>query len=227
MQAASLPAVLPKHAALRLDAEYRPAADEATIGGDWYDAFVLTDGRIVMTIGDVIGHGLKAAIWMTKIRQALQSAALFDAHPRVMLGVANRTTAMLEGDVYATALVAIFDPRTHELTAASAGHPWPLIARDDGTVEDVPCPGPMLGIPGASVYEVATVAVRRDDLIVFYTDGLVEACRDFVLGQQRLRDVAASDAVKASERPALAIFERVLAGTVARDDVAILAARIS
>jgi PAS domain S-box-containing protein len=226
MQAASLPASLPQHAALQLDAEYRPAADEATIGGDWYDAFVLDDGRIVMTIGDVIGHGLKAAIWMTKIRQALQAAALFDAHPRVMLGVADRTTAMLEGDVFATALAAIFDPRTRELMVASAGHPGPSVVRSDGTVEDVSCPGAMLGIPGRAVYHVCTVALRRDDLVVFYTDGLVEAGRDYTLGQQRLADALASSAVQTAEHPALAIYETVLGGMAVQDDVAILTARV-
>jgi len=226
MQAASLPASLPQHVSLKLDAEYRPAADEATIGGDWYDAFVLADGRIAMTIGDVIGHGLKAAIWMTKIRQSLQSAALLDANPCVMLGVADRTTAMLEGEVYATALVAIFDPRTRELTAASAGHPGPSIVRSDGTVEDVDCPGTMLGIPGGSVYQTRTTTLATNDLVVFYTDGLVEAGREFTLGQQRLRDALASSAVRTAENPALALFESVLAGTVARDDVAILTARV-
>jgi PAS domain S-box-containing protein len=226
MQAASLPTSLPQPASLELHAEYRPAADEATIGGDWYDAFVLSDGRIVMTIGDVIGHGLKAAIWMTKLRQALQSAALLDAHPRVMLGVANRTAAMLEGDVYATALVAIFDPRTRELVTASAGHPGPSVVRCDGEVEDVACPGTMLGIPGGSVYDVCTTALASGDLVVFYTDGLVEAERDFAVGQQRLRDALASRAVRTAENPALALFENVLAGTAVQDDVAILTARV-
>jgi len=179
-----------------------------------------------MTIGDVIGHGLKAAIWMTKIRQALQSAALFDAHPRVMLGVADRTTAMLEGDVYATALAAIFDPRSRELMVASAGHPGPCVVRSDGTVEDVSCPGTMLGIPGRAVYHVCTIALGHDDLVVFYTDGLVEAGHDFTLGQQRLRAALASSSVRTAGNPALAIFENVLAGTAPSDDVAILTARV-
>jgi serine phosphatase RsbU (regulator of sigma subunit) len=227
MQAASLPASLPKHAALQLAAEYRPAADEATIGGDWYDAFVLADGRIVMTIGDVIGHGLRAAIWMTKIRQSLQSAALLDARPQVMLGVADRTTAMLEGDVYATAFVAIFDPHTLELTAATAGHPGPIVARSDGTIEEASFRGTMLGIPGGSIYSDSTIALARGDFVVFYTDGLVEAGRDFSSGPRRLRAALTSDAVRTAANPALAIYEQVLAGITAGDDVAILTARVT
>jgi PAS domain S-box-containing protein len=226
MQAASLPTSLPAHPSLALDAEYRPAADEAAIGGDWYDAFVLADGRVAMTIGDVIGHGLKAAIWMTKLRQALQSAALLDPHPRVMLGVANRTASMLDGDVYATALIAIFDPRTRELTLASAGHPGPHIARSDGTIEEVPCPGTMLGMPGGALYDVRTVLLYPGDLVVFFTDGLVEAERDFELGARRLREALESDDVRAAPKPALAIFEHVLAGAAIQDDVAILTARV-
>jgi serine phosphatase RsbU (regulator of sigma subunit) len=210
---------------LELSAEYRPAADEATIGGDWYDAFVLADGRIVMTIGDVAGHGLEAAIWMTKLRQSLQAAAMLDADPCVMLGVADRTLGMLDADVYATALVALYDGRTRQLIVASAGHPGPYVARADGSVEEIACSGNMFGIPAAPAYEARTVELGPGDLVAFYTDGLVEAERDFDRGRQRLRDALGFDAIRTAENPALAIFERVLAGVAIQDDVAILTAR--
>ena len=226
MQAASLPASMPQQAALALHAEYRPAADEATIGGDWYDAFLLPDHRIVMTIGDVVGHGLKAAIWMTKLRQALQAAALLDAHPRTMLGVADRTLGMIEGDVYATALVAIYDPRARQLSVASAGHPGPSIVRAHGALEEITCDGTMLGIPTQSAFKTLSIDVATGDLVVFYTDGLVEAGRDLRLGPERLRDALRDHIVVHAENPALAIYERVLGDSAAQDDVAILTARI-
>jgi PAS domain S-box-containing protein len=226
MQAASLPVRMPEQSALALHAEYRPAADEATIGGDWYDAFILPDGRIVMTIGDVVGHGLKAAIWMTKLRQALQAAALLDAHPRVMLGVADRAIAMLEGDVYATALVAIYDPMSGRLSMASAGHPAPLIVRADGSLEEVSCNGTMLGIPARSTFETRTVEIASGDLVVFYTDGLVEAGRDLRSGLDRLHEALGIESVRGAENPALAVYERVLGNAAVADDVAILTARV-
>jgi PAS domain S-box-containing protein len=227
MQAASLPTSLPKSPELQLHAEYRPADDEATIGGDWYDAFLLPDGRVAMTIGDVAGHGLQAAIWMTKMRQAMQAAALLDPDPRVMLGVANRTLLMLENDVYASAMAAIYDATTHSLIVASAGHPGPVVSRHDGSVEEMAFPGFLLGVVDQNVYDVHTIRLEPGDVAVFYTDGLVEADRDFALGAERLRNALARTEVRSAVNPALAVFETVLEGASIQDDVAILTARVT
>jgi PAS domain S-box-containing protein len=222
MQAASLPSSLPQSSDVRIHAEYRPATDEATIGGDWYDAFRLPDGRIAMTIGDVVGHGLQAATWMTRMRQAMQAAAMLDPDPCVMLGVANRTLVMQEREVYATAMAAIYDASARTLHVASAGHPGPVVARGGGGVEDVRCRGCLLGIENAGQYDVAVVEIEPGDLVVFYTDGLVELERDIEVGQARLRDALRLAEIREAPNPALAIFERVLAGASAKDDVAIL-----
>jgi PAS domain S-box-containing protein len=222
MQAASLPASLPQSPEVRIHAEYRPATDEATIGGDWYDAFRLPDGRIAMTIGDVVGHGLQAATWMTRMRQAMQAAAMLDPDPCVMLGVANRTLVMQEREVYATAMAAIYDASARTLHVASAGHPGPVVARADGSVEDVRCRGVLLGVVDGGSPDVCTVEISPGDLVVFYTDGLVERERDIELGQARLRDALRRDGIREAPNPALAVYERVLAGESVKDDVAIL-----
>lgn len=91
LQEASLPTELPQLEHMSFDASYRAGSSEATIGGDWYDAFVLRDGRVALTVGDVLGSGLKAAVIMTKLRQAMQSAALIVADPNVMLDAAEQT----------------------------------------------------------------------------------------------------------------------------------------
>jgi PAS domain S-box-containing protein len=224
LQSASLPTALPISPDFALHAEYRPATDEAAIGGDWYDAFMLSDGRVAITIGDVVGHGLKAAIWMTKMRQSMQAAAMLEPEPRVMLDVANRTLLMLESQVYATALAAVFDPATRVLHVASAGHPAPLVSRRDGTIEELPCRGLLLGVAGETSIGTCAAKIEAGDLIVFFTDGLVEIVRDYEVGKERLREALRSEAIRGAENPALAIFERVTGGTI-RDDVAILTAR--
>jgi hypothetical protein len=222
MQAASLPSALPQLPDVRIHAEYRPATDEAAIGGDWYDAFRLPDGRIAITIGDVVGHGLQAATWMTRMRQAMQAAALLDPDPRVMLDVANRTLTMQSLPLYATAMAAIYDASTHTLHFASAGHPGPAISRADGRIEDLLCGGVLLGVLDDSHYDVRTTEIEPGDLVAFYTDGLVELERDFERGQARLHDALRRDAVRAAVNPAVAIFEHVTGGATVQDDVAIL-----
>lgn len=222
LQAASLPTALPQVDHLKLDAEYRPGSDEATIGGDWYDAFVLEDGRVVLTVGDVLGHGLHAAVTMTKLRQAMQSAAMVDANPSVMLNVADRTMRLLDPESFATALAAIYDVRTHSLIVASAGHPGPAIRRENGEVEEIINPGPMLGLGDGSPYPIETVAAPPGTMLVFFTDGLVEARRNLDAGHARLHDAMRTDAIVRSEHPAREIVEYVLGGEPGSDDIAVL-----
>jgi PAS domain S-box-containing protein len=219
MQAASLPSSLPQLPDVRIHAEYRPATDEATIGGDWYDAFRLPDGRIAMSIGDVVGHGLQAATWMTRMRQAMQAAAMLDPDPRVMLGVANRTLRMHDREIYATAIAAIYDASASTLQIASAGHPGPMVARADGSVEDVHCRG---GVVDEPKYDARVVRIGPGDLVVLYTDGLIELDRDLELGEAKLRAALRDDAVRSADNPALAVFEHVIGNATAADDVAIL-----
>jgi PAS domain S-box-containing protein len=226
LQAASLPAVLPQAERLFLDAEYRPGSDEATIGGDWYDAFALEDGRVAITVGDVLGHGLHAAVTMTKLRQAMQSAAMVNPDPNVMLDVADKTLRLLDPDGYATALAAIYDAAAGTLTIASAGHPGPVLRSADGRVEEYNNPGLMLGLRERAQRETALVPVAPGSTIVLFTDGLVEATRDIEQGHRRLHDALARADVVHGPHPARAIVAHVLSGTEATDDIAVLVARI-
>jgi PAS domain S-box-containing protein len=225
-QAASLPAALPATANLQLDAEYRPGSDEATIGGDWYDAFALEDGRVAITVGDVLGHGLHAAVTMTKLRQAMQSAAMIRPDPNAMLTVADKTLRRLDPDGYATAVAAIYDPRAQTFTFASAGHPGPVLRTPDGRVEEFDGTGSMLGLRHGNEREVIEMATPPGSAVVLFTDGLVEATRDPEQGRRRLRDALARSDVVHAEHPARAIVESVLDGRDASDDIAVLVARI-
>ncbi|GAC1453655.1 MAG: hypothetical protein PVSMB8_12530 [Vulcanimicrobiaceae bacterium] len=227
LQAASLPASLPRLDHMHLIADYRPGSDEATIGGDWYDAFLLDDGRIAITVGDVLGHGLHAAVTMTKLRQAMQSAAMLSPDPNAMLQVADKTLRLIDPDAYATAIAAIYDPAAHTLTFASAGHPGPAMRDPGGRIDDCTSSGLMLGLRGDAEREPNVISAPPGGTFVFYTDGLIEATRDVEAGSERLHTALASDVVSLDPNPARAIVDFVLDGGDASDDIAVLVARIA
>jgi PAS domain S-box-containing protein len=227
LQEASLPRTLPRFERLYLTAEYRPGKSEATIGGDWYDAFALEDGRIVLTVGDVLGNGLRAAIVMTKLRQAMQAAAMVVADPNVMLDVADKTLRLHDGDGYATAIAAIYDSKLQTLTFASAGHPGPMLRAPDGSVEELSSPGLLLGLRTGKDRRVKTVPIPPDSVLVFFTDGLTEVTRDVEVGHARVRAALAAVDVRGDANLARSIADTVLRGEDANDDVAVLVARIA
>jgi serine phosphatase RsbU (regulator of sigma subunit) len=211
---------------MRLDAAYRPASSEAKIGGDWYDAFVLDDGRLAITVGDVLGHGLQAAVLMTKLRLAMQSAAMVNASPQLMLRVADSALGVADADAYATAAAAVYDPATRALTIASAGHPNPLLRTADGRVEELAAAGCMLGVRGGAPAE-RTVTLDAGSAVMFYTDGLIEFDRDLGAGFARVAAAFADPALLLAHRPAEALVSAVLRENDARDDVAVLIAQLS
>jgi hypothetical protein len=222
LQAASLPTALPTSEIFYIDAEYRPGKAEATIGGDWFDAFTLGGGRIVLTVGDVLGNGLLAAVTMTKLRQAMQSAAMVQADPNVMLDVADATLRLHAADGYATAIAAIYDPQAHRTVIASAGHPGPVLRRVDGEIVEFASPGILLGLRDGSDTVITEIPTPPGSLLVFFTDGLTEATRDDDEGRRRLQAALCDPGVIENEHPARAIVESVLHGENAGDDIAVL-----
>ena len=224
LQAASLPATLPTFDRLRLSADYRPGSAEATIGGDWYDAFELPDGRVIFSVGDVLGHGLHAAVSMTKLRQAMQAAAMVYADPSLMLRVADATLLLHDPDGFSTALAAVFDPAAQSFAYASAGHPGPVLRHEDGRIEELPTAGILLGVRAGNERPVRSIALPLQCTLVLFTDGLVEATRDIAEGQRRLRAALARLDVD-QENPARALIDAVLEKKAAMDDVAVLCVR--
>jgi PAS domain S-box-containing protein len=226
LQAASLPTSLPTSPVFHIDAEYRPGKAEATIGGDWFDAFILGNGRIVLTVGDVLGNGLHAAVTMTKLRQAMQSAAMVQADPNVMLDVADATLRLHASDGYATAIAAIYDPDAHRTVIASAGHPGPVLRHGDGAITSFMSPGLLLGMRDGTDTIITEIPTPPGSLLVFFTDGLTEATRDDDEGNRRLQAALNAPEIIASEHPARAIVEHVLRGENAGDDIAVLTLQI-
>ena len=220
-QRAALPRSLPQVPGLVFGAFYRPGMDEAQVGGDWYDALQLNDGRVLFSIGDVCGSGLDAAVSMASVRQVFRGAAHVNPDPVLLLDAAHRTLTLEFPDTLVTAFVAVFDPISSLLTYASAGHPRPLLRTPDGEVHELRSEGAPLGLPFHLERSLEVIAMPVGSLLVLYTDGLTEATRDAIAGEQSIRDAMTDEAIRSAPNVALAIHDSVIAD-VSPDDVAVL-----
>ena len=211
---------LPVTPNLAFSASYRPASIGALVGGDWYDAFELPHGRILFLIGDVAGHGVEAAVAMTRIRQAILSAALHDSDPGAILARAN---AMIElTDKFATAICGQINSATLEVVYATAGHPQAMLIDPEGSPELLSYDGPPLGVVRDAVYPSFTLQVKSGSLLVLYTDGLLEYDHDVIKGELRLLDIARRVARERRPDPATAIHDAIFRSSAPQDDVAIM-----
>ncbi|MFF4586495.1 PP2C family protein-serine/threonine phosphatase [Streptomyces sp. NPDC001388] len=166
---------LPSTPGLRLAARYLPATYGLNVGGDWYDAFRQPDGSLIVVIGDVTGHGLHAAVMMSQLRTALRAYAVDGGSPGQLLTRLHIFLHHLQPDLYATAVIARFQPGEPLLTWAAAGHPPPVLRGPDGRVRTLDAkPGAMLGIPLRQEIADHTVPLVPGSTLALYTDGLVE-----------------------------------------------------
>jgi serine phosphatase RsbU (regulator of sigma subunit)/anti-sigma regulatory factor (Ser/Thr protein kinase) len=179
---------LPDLPAIALTGRYLPAAS-AQLGGDWYDAFQLPDGRLGMAIGDVVGRGFHAAAIMGQLRSGLRAYALDGMPPQAVLGRLSRLLRQLEPGRTATLLYLVLDPHGGSLVASSAGHPPPLLARGDGEPDFMEMPGSApLGATRHATYEDCEHSLEPGCALVLYTDGLVERPGESLdAGLERLR----------------------------------------
>ena len=123
-----------------------PAASDERVGGDWYDAFALDDHRVLISIGDVTGHGLQASIIMAKIRHSLNAVAMYENDLSRMLDVAEAITLRRFPLAIATAFVAVVDTNAGTITYANAGHPRPLLRARDGSIKELSAYGLPIGV---------------------------------------------------------------------------------
>jgi GAF domain-containing protein/anti-sigma regulatory factor (Ser/Thr protein kinase) len=221
VQKALLPVGLPHADCYAFDAVYSPSESDVEVGGDWFDAFTLPDGRVVVSIGDVFGHGLHAAVVMSSIRHGLRVLALQQSQPDAMLAVVDEALARDYPDAVASAVVGVLDPQAQTLTYAIAGHPSPLLRAPDGEVVALRGAGVPLGVRGGIKANVQSVALPVGSTLVFYTDGLIESEKDLEIGERRLQAALANGVVADTPHPAEAIKRHVLERG-ANDDVAVL-----
>jgi serine phosphatase RsbU (regulator of sigma subunit) len=221
---------LPGTPGLSLAARYLPATHGLNIGGDWYDAFPQPDGSVLAVIGDVTGHGLRAAVIMGQLRTALRAYAVEGNGPARILTLLHRMLRHQQPELYATCAIARFTPGDPTVVWAAAGHP-PAIARDpEGAVRVLEAkPGIMLGVPLPYEYEEHTVLLPAGSTLALYTDGLVERrAAGIDAGIDRLvRAVGALDAAELEDLDAAAesLLKPMLHDSEHDDDVCLLLCR--
>ncbi len=237
LQADLLPPELPQPDGIELVGSYQAARDALQIGGDFYDVFGPTEQSpdTVIALGDVCGKGPEAAVLTGKVRQTLRALRLVDASPVDMLQVLNQ--ALLQSSRqhrFVTMVVGAVRRADHgrvRLTLATGGHPPPLVLRADGTVEEVPISGTLIGAVPHTVVVPADVELAPGELCLLYSDGLTEArggpAGTEQWGEERLRDALADcqgmPGAAAVERIRQLVSDWVHGGT--RDDIAMLAVR--
>jgi serine phosphatase RsbU (regulator of sigma subunit)/PAS domain-containing protein len=153
---------------------YRPAETQHLVGGDWYDAVVLPSRLVLLCVGDVAGHGIEAATSMVVLRNALRGLAVTGAGPGQLLSWLNMVAHHLTGAVTATAVCGLYDPESHTLRWARAGHLPPVLVRGSDAAPLPLVKGLLLGAVPEAVYEEHEVQLAVEDTLLMYTDGLIE-----------------------------------------------------
>ena len=232
LQRTMLPETLPRPTGVRLASRYLPAAETARVGGDWYDAIPLPGSRVALVVGDVMGHSMTSAAIMGQLRTTAQTLAGLDLPPQEVLHHLDEQAQRLGTDRMATCLYAVYDPVSHRITIANAGHPPPVLLHLGGRAEVLKVPsGAPIGVGGVD-FEAVELDAPAGATLFLYTDGLVESrLRDVWTGIEQLREKLAATAQLTGPDhppPLEALCDEVLdmLGPGDRDDdIALLAAR--
>ncbi|MBG0832815.1 SpoIIE family protein phosphatase [Planomonospora sp. ID67723] len=225
LQSSLLPADLYRPLGLSIASRYLPASDLAGVGGDWYDVIPLPGCRAALVVGDVMGHGIRAAATMGQLRTAARTLAGLDLDPGEVLFRLNRMSQDLDPTQIATCVYATYDPVTRRCALARAGHVPPILIRPGGETELVEMPsGLPLGI-GDAPAETVELTLPPGAVLAFYTDGLVESRdRDIDEGIDALRGLLAERNDDLEE-----VCDRTIGAQRPgheRDDIALLLARV-
>ncbi len=213
------------HPNLELASRYLPSGTSSMVGGDWYETVRLPFGRTLLVMGDVMGHGVEAAVDMSSYRSMLRYVAAMDLPPHRILRQLDTLISAQESARPATCLLALADPGRNRWTFSSAGHLPPALIAADRPTELITVPtGPPLGT-GLGGYEQGTHQLLAEQVLLLYTDGLVE---------RRGEDIDVSLDRLAALRPPVTgelddLLDAVLhslAHQAAEDDIALLAARV-
>jgi sigma-B regulation protein RsbU (phosphoserine phosphatase) len=185
-----LPQHIPQIDGWEIAATWQPAAG---VGGDCFDAIRFSDSRLAVSIADVVGKGIPAALLMSNLQAAVRAFASEVNEPSALCQQVNRILCgnIAEGR-FISFVYCVLDTATGVLTYSNAGHYFPMIVRVDGSVERLDTGGPVLGVLPDAEYEQAHVPLAAGDRLVLFTDGLTEArnARDEEFGEARLVDAA-------------------------------------
>lgn len=227
LQRSLLPERLPALDGLALAARYLPAGSGSAVGGDWFDALERPDGRVALVVGDVVGHGLRAAATMGQLRNAFRAYALVESSPAEVMNRVNDFLTSGDGDAMATALYLVLDRAGGEVVFSAAGHPQPLLLAPDGARyleggRSVP-----VGASASADFRQTSAVLPPGATLLLYTDGLVER-RDRSLDDrlEELARAAAEEAASDLDRLCEHVLHVVLGDLDPADDVALLAVRV-
>ena len=228
LQRSLLPGALPQIPGLDLAARYLPATDGAAVGGDWYDAFPLADGRVGLVIGDVAGHNIASASTMGQIRGLLRAYAIDDPDPACALQRTSTTVAQLLPEALATVVYAVLDPATGDLAYANAGHPPPIVTSSAGQAEYLDdTAGTMLGACTTASFTTGHRRLPPGARLLCYTDGLIEdRRRDIGEGLTALAETLRRS-LNGSAEQTCATVQAALVSTARQDDICLLTARLT
>ena len=229
LQRSMLPTGLSAPSSVEVRHRYLPGSKLIEVGGDWYESIALPGGRVALVVGDVAGHGVRAAVTMGRLRTAIHTLAMLELPPAESLQQLDELMHTLgeREPHFATCAYAVYDAVSGNIEVAVAGHLPPLLVHPDGTNEllDVP-PAPPLGIGDGEV-ESREFQIEDGSLFVLYTDGLVESRdRDISDGLARLQDIFGPGS---PTRPLEDLCKATLDGVYSdeqRDDIAVLIARL-
>ncbi|MEJ8661973.1 SpoIIE family protein phosphatase [Streptomyces sp. MS1.AVA.4] len=222
LQRALLPTSLDASPYVQVAHRYVPGSRVTEVGGDWYDVIDLSDDRVALIVGDVMGHGVRAAADMGRLRITTEALARHNEEPDALLTELD-VCAQEAGIELATCVYIVYDARTGRARIANAGHPPPFVLHSDGTVETI---GGCLGVPlgvGGHPFGTTEIELPEGATLALYTDGLIEARgRDIDEGADRLR-AELSRASGSLEEEADRILARLLPDPPDDDTVLVLA----
>lgn len=228
LQSAVLPTSPVDTGGLDVCVAYEPADVAQGLGGDWYDIMPLPKGRVYLAVGDVVGHGLPAVEDMAQLRSAGRAFAHQGLQPAQLLAELNGFTRHASLGKFATMAVGILEPVEGVLSYGVAGHPPPFLryAADGEVVRLSEAHGPVLGPVQDATYAEARIHVSPGDILVMYTDGLVERHgMDIELGLARAHQLIAGWAGDTALAEYCDVLQETLSPRPRNDDVCIIAVR--
>ncbi|MFI1800344.1 PP2C family protein-serine/threonine phosphatase [Streptomyces sp. NPDC020379] len=212
---------------LDLAAHYLPSARSALVGGDWFDALQLPDGRTVLSVGGLTGHGVAATSSMAMLLGALRGMAVTGAEPGPLMGWLNHLLDASAQPALGSAVCCRYDPTTRTLSWSQAGHPAPLLFRDGVGSALRPPEGMLLGAVPDAAYAQAEEPLEPGDVLVLHTDGLSpRSTEPSAAITERLLDLAPRFATARSAQECVRGVLEEFGGKEREDDACVLIARI-
>jgi serine phosphatase RsbU (regulator of sigma subunit)/anti-sigma regulatory factor (Ser/Thr protein kinase) len=229
LQRSMLPTGLSAPSSVEVRHRYLPGSKLVEVGGDWYESIKLPGARVALVVGDVAGHGVRAAVTMGRLRTAIQTLAMLELPPAESLQQLDELMQTIgeREPHFATCAYAVYDAVTGECELAVAGHLPPLVIHPDGRAEYLTVrPSPPLGV-GNGVVETERFSLEDGSLFVLYTDGLVESKdRDISDGLDRLQNAFGPGAPEADLEDLCKSSLDGVYSDAQRDDIAVLIARL-